>query len=123
IGLPLPGVEVRLVPVGAKLEVRAKGDCVTPGYHRRPDLTEKAFDADGFYQLGDAAKFVDPDDPSKGLVFDGRVVEDFKLDTGTFVNAGRLRIQAIEAGGGLIQDALIAGADRAYLAVLAWPNP
>lgn len=123
IGLPVPGVELKLVPVGTKLEVRAKGDCVTPGYYGRPDLTEKAFDADGYYQLGDAAKFVDPEDPSKGLVFDGRVVEDFKLDTGTFVNAGRLRIQAIEAGGGLIQDALVAGQDRSYVAVLAWMNP
>lgn len=122
IGLPLPGVEIKLVPAGTKLEVRARGDCITPGYHRRPDLTEKAFDAEGFYSLGDAAKFIDPEDPAKGLAFDGRVVEDFKLDTGTFVNAGRLRIQAIEAGDGLIQDALVAGLDRSYVAVLAWPN-
>lgn len=122
IGLPLPGVVVKLAPVGAKLDVRVKGDCVTPGYFGRPDLTAKAFDEEGFYQLGDAAKFVDPDDPSKGLVFDGRVVEDFKLDTGTFVSAGRLRIQAIEAAGGLIQDALVAGLDRPYAAILAWPN-
>lgn len=122
IGLPLPGIVLKLVPVGAKLDVRVKGDCVTPGYFGRPDLTAKAFDEEGFYQLGDAAKFVDPDDPSKGLVFDGRVVEDFKLDTGTFVNAGRLRIQAIEAADGLIQDALVAGLDRSYAAILAWPN-
>ncbi|MFO1237472.1 MAG: AMP-binding protein [Alphaproteobacteria bacterium] len=122
IGLPLPGIVLKLVPVGAKLDVRVKGDCVTPGYFGRPDLTAKAFDEEGFYQLGDAAKFVDPDDPSKGLVFDGRVVEDFKLDTGTFVNAGRLRIQAIEAADGLIQDALVAGIDRSYAAILAWPN-
>jgi feruloyl-CoA synthase len=122
IGLPLPGITLKLVPAGAKLEVRVQGDCVTPGYHARPDLTARAFDDEGFYQLGDAAKFVDPDDPSKGLVFDGRVVEDFKLDTGTFVNAGRLRLQAIDAGGGLIQDALIAGLDRPYVAILAWPH-
>lgn len=122
IGLPLPGVEIKLAPVGTKLEVRARGACITPGYLRRPDLTAKAFDDEGFYALGDAAKFVDPEDPAKGFVFDGRVVEDFKLDTGTFVNAGRLRIQAIEAGGGLIQDALVAGLDRPYVAILAWPN-
>ena len=122
IGLPLPGVEIKLAPVGGKLEVRARGACITPGYYKRPDLTARAFDEEGFYSLGDAAKFVDPEDPTQGMVFDGRVVEDFKLDTGTFVNAGRLRIQAIEASGGLAQDALVAGADRAYVAVLAWPN-
>jgi feruloyl-CoA synthase len=122
IGLPLPGCEIKLAPVGGKLEVRVRGACVTPGYHRRDDLTAKAFDEEGFYCLGDAAKFVDPADPVQGMVFDGRVVEDFKLDTGTFVNAGRLRIQAIEAGGGLIQDALVAGLDKSYVAVLAWPN-
>ncbi len=122
IGLPLPGVEIKLAPVGTKMEVRARGACITPGYLKRPDLTAKAFDEEGFYCLGDAAKFVDPEDPTKGFVFDGRVVEDFKLDTGTFVNAGRLRIQAIEAGGGLIQDALVAGLDKPYVAILAWPN-
>ncbi|BCW88859.1 2-succinylbenzoate--CoA ligase [Alphaproteobacteria bacterium SO-S41] len=122
IGLPLPGVVVKLVPVGGKLEVRAKGDTITPGYFGRPDLTAKAFDEEGYYCLGDAAKFVDPEDPAKGFVFDGRVVEDFKLDTGTFVNAGRLRIQAIDAGGGLIQDALVAGQNRAFVAILAWPD-
>lgn len=122
IGLPLPGIEIKLAPVGSKMEVRARGACITPGYLKRPDLTEKAFDAEGFYCLGDAAKFVDPEDPTKGFVFDGRVVEDFKLDTGTFVNAGRLRIQAIEAGDGLIQDALVAGLDRPYVGVLVWLN-
>ena len=122
IGLPLPGVTVKLVPVGGKLEVRAKGDTITPGYFGRPDLTAKAFDEEGYYCLGDAAKFVDPEDPAKGFVFDGRVVEDFKLDTGTFVNAGRLRLQAIDAGNGLIQDALVAGLDKPYVAILAWPD-
>ena len=122
IGLPLPGIEIKLAPVGAKMEVRARGACITPGYLKRPDLTAKAFDAEGFYCLGDAAKFVDADDPAAGFVFDGRVVEDFKLDTGTFVNAGRLRIQAIEAGGGLVQDALVAGLDRPFVSVLVWLN-
>ncbi len=122
LGLPLPGVAIKLVPNGTKLEVRVKGDAVTPGYHKRADLTAKAFDAEGFYSLGDAAKFVDADDPAQGLVFDGRVAEDFKLETGTWVNAGRLRVQAIEAAGGLLQDALVAGLDKPYAAILGWPN-
>jgi len=122
IGLPLPGIEIKLAPVGNKLEVRAKGACITPGYLKRPDLTAKAFDEEGFYCLGDAAKFVDADDPAKGFVFDGRVVEDFKLDTGTFVNAGRLRIQTVEAGDGLVQDALVAGLDKPFVGVLVWLN-
>jgi feruloyl-CoA synthase len=122
LGLPLPGIEIKLQPAGEKYEVRVRGPAVTPGYYKRPDLTAKAFDAEGFYSLGDAAKFVDPDDPVKGLVFNGRIAEDFKLDTGTWVNAGRLRVQAIEAGHGLIQDALVAGLDRPYVGILAWPN-
>jgi feruloyl-CoA synthase len=122
LGLPLPGIEIKLVPHGAKFDVRVRGPAVTPGYYKRADLTAKAFDEEGFYSLGDAAKFVDPDDPVKGLVFDGRIAEDFKLDTGTWVNAGRLRVQAIEAGQGLIQDALVTGLDRPYAAILAWPN-
>jgi feruloyl-CoA synthase len=122
LGLPLPGIEIKLVPTGAKYEVRVRGPAVTPGYHKRPDLTAQAFDEEGFYSLGDAAKFVDPDHPVKGLVFDGRIAEDFKLDTGTWVNAGRLRVQAIEAGQGLIHDALVAGLDRPYVGILAWPN-
>lgn len=122
LGLPLPGLELKLVPVGEKYEVRVRGDAVTPGYYKRDDLTKAAFDAEGFYSLGDAAKFVDPDDPVQGLVFDGRVAEDFKLDTGTWVNAGRLRVQAVEASAGLMQDALVAGLDREYVAVLGFTN-
>ncbi len=122
LGLPLPGIEIKLVPAGAKYEVRVRGPAVTPGYLKRPDLTAKAFDEEGFYSLGDAAKFVDSDDPVKGLVFDGRIAEDFKLDTGTWVNAGRLRVQALEAGQGLLTDALIAGLDRPFVGALAWPN-
>ena len=97
IGLPLPGITLKLVPNGAKLEVRVKGPTVTPGYLKRPDLTEAAFDEEGYYSLGDAAKFVDESDPEKGLVFDGRVTEDFKLDSGTWVSVGTLRAQAIGA--------------------------
>jgi len=122
LGLPLPGVEIKLVPVGEKYEVRVRGENITPGYHKRDDLTEKAFDDEGFYSLGDAAKFVNPENPVEGLVFDGRVSEDFKLDTGTWVNAGRLRVQSVEASGGLMQDALVAGLDRSFIGILGFPN-
>ncbi len=122
LGLPLPGIELKLVPVGEKYEVRARGPSITPGYHKRDDLTDAAFDEEGFYSLGDAAKFVDPEDPVQGLVFDGRVAEDFKLDTGTWVNAGRMRVQAVEASGGLMQDALVAGLDREYIGILGFAN-
>lgn len=122
LGLPLPGIEIKLVPTGSKLEVRVKGDCITPGYYKNPEKTAEAFDEEGFYKLGDAAKFVNPDDPAEGLVFDGRVVEDFKLSTGTWVSAGRLRVQAVESSGGLLQDALVAGLDREYIGILGFPN-
>ena len=122
LGLPLPGVRIKLVPVGLKMEVRAKGDCITPGYYRNPEKTAAAFDEEGYYRLGDAARFVDEADPAKGLVFDGRVVEDFKLSTGTWVNAGRLRVQAIEAAQGLINDCLVAGLDQPYVGILGFPN-
>jgi len=122
IGLPLPGVDLKLVPHGAKMEVRVRGDAVTPGYYKNPEKTAEVFDEDGFYSLGDAAKLLDPEDPAKGLVFDGRVAEDFKLDTGTWVNAGRLRLQAIDAADGLFTDCLIAGQDKAFVGVLGFPN-
>lgn len=122
VGLPLPGMVLKLVPNGAKLEVRVKGPTVTPGYLNRPDLTEAAFDEEGFYRLGDAVSFVDPADPAKGLIFDGRVTEDFKLSSGTWVSVGTLRAEVIAACSPLIQDCAIAGQDRDYIAVLAWPN-
>ena len=122
IGLPHPGVELKLVPAGPKYELRLRGVIVTPGYHRQPELTAAAFDEEGFYKIGDAAVFVDPEDPSQGLVFAGRVVEDFKLDSGTFVHVGTLRVAAIAAASPVIQDALVAGQDKAYVALLAWPN-
>jgi len=122
IGLPLPGITLKLVPNGTKMEVRVKGPTVTPGYLKRPDLTKAAFDEEDFYSLGDAAKFVDEADPSKGLVFDGRVTEDFKLDSGTWVSTGTLRAQAVGAASPLIQDCVVCGQDKPFVALLAWPN-
>jgi len=121
IGLPLPGIALKLVPNGTKLEVRVKGPTVTPGYHKRPDLTEAAFDSEGFYSLGDAAKFVDENDASQGLVFDGRVTEDFKLDSGTWVSAGTLRAQAVAAASPLLFDCVVCGQDKPFVGLLAWP--
>ncbi len=122
IGLPYAGVELKLVPAGPKYELRLRGPIVTPGYYRQPELTQAAFDDEGFYKIGDAATFVDADDPSQGLVFAGRVVEDFKLASGTFVHVGPLRVAAIAAASPLLQDALVAGQDKDYVALLAWPN-
>ncbi|HUJ04362.1 MAG TPA: AMP-binding protein, partial [Rhizomicrobium sp.] len=122
IGLPLPGITIKLVPNGAKLEVRVKGPTVTPGYLGRPDLTKAAFDEEDYYCLGDAAKFVDEHAPEKGLVFDGRVTEDFKLDSGTWVSVGTLRAQAVGAASPLIQDCVVCGQDKPFVALLAWPN-
>jgi feruloyl-CoA synthase len=122
LGLPLPGAELKLVPVSGKYEVRTRGISVTPGYLGRPDLTEAAFDDEGFYRLGDGARFVDPQNSEKGLLFDGRVVEDFKLSTGTWVNAGPLRVKALDSCDGLLSDALIAGENCDFLALLGFPD-
>jgi feruloyl-CoA synthase len=122
IGLPLPGITLKLVPNGTKLEVRVKGPTITPGYLNRDDLTKKAFDEEGFYSLGDAAKFIDDNDPEKGLVFDGRVTEDFKLDSGTWVSVGTLRAQAVSAASPVIFDCVVCGQDKPFVALLAWPN-
>jgi feruloyl-CoA synthase len=122
IGLPYPGIELKLVPVGGKFEARIRGPIVMSGYHRQPELTAQAFDEEGFYRIGDAATFVDPDDPAQGLVFAGRVVEDFKLSSGTFVHVGTLRVAAIAAASPVVQDTLVAGQDRPYVGLLAWPN-
>jgi len=122
IGLPFPGVELKMVPVGSKYELRLRGVNVTPGYFGQPDLTQKAFDEEGFYCIGDAGVFVDPNDPVQGIIFAGRVVEDFKLTTGTFVHVGSLRTDAIAAATPVIQDALVTGQDRPFIGLLAWPN-
>jgi feruloyl-CoA synthase len=123
IGLPNPGCELKLVPAAGKLEVRVRGPNVTPGYYRRPDLTAAAFDEEGFYRIGDAMKFDDPARPEKGLVFDGRVAEDFKLATGTWVHVGAVRVKLIAAGNPLIQDAVITGHDRNEVGALVFLSP
>jgi feruloyl-CoA synthase len=117
IGHPAPGTELRLAPVAEKLEVRYRGPNVTPGFWRQPELTSNAFDEDGYFRSGDAAKFRD-EDPHKGLVFDGRIAEDFKLDTGTWVSVGPLRARIIAAGQPYVQDVVIAGHDRGELTAL-----
>ncbi|ENZ80342.1 MULTISPECIES: feruloyl-CoA synthase [Caulobacter] len=111
VGLPTPGTAVKLVPAGegGKFEIRVKGPQVSPGYLAQPEATEQAFDEDGFYRLGDAARLADPEDPSAGLVFDGRLVENFKLASGAFVAAGALRVAAVSAIGGLVSDAVVCG--------------
>ncbi len=122
IGLPAPGVTLKFVPSGGKLEVRVRGPSVFTGYWGRPDLTKDAFDEEGFYKIGDAARLADPNDPSKGVVFDGRVAEDFKLSTGTWVHAGGLRVVALAAAAPILQDGVVTGHDRDYVGLLAWPN-
>lgn len=122
IGLPLPGIEIKLAPVGQKMEVRVRGACITPGYYKNDEKTREAYDEEGFYRLGDGARFVDPENPLEGLVFDGRVAEDFKLSTGTWVSAGKLRVEALAAANGLLQDALVAGLDRSTIGLLGFPN-
>jgi feruloyl-CoA synthase len=122
IGIPCPGVTLKMVPNNGKLELRVKGPNVTPGYLNRPELTEAAFDEDGFYKIGDAGIFVDPADPKAGIAFDGRVAEDFKLSTGTWVHVGGLRLGVLSAAAPLLQDALVTGQDREFAGILAWPN-
>jgi feruloyl-CoA synthase len=111
-----------MVPCGSRYELRLRGINVTPGYFRQDDLTRAAFDEEGFYCIGDAGVFVDPDDPVQGIIFAGRVVEDFKLTTGTFVHVGSLRTDAIAAATPVIHDALVTGQDRPFVGLLAWPN-
>jgi feruloyl-CoA synthase len=123
IGLPVAGCELKLVPAAGKLEARVRGPNVMPGYYKRPDLSKAAFDEEGFYRIGDAVKFADADDPAKGIVFDGRVAEDFKLSTGTWVNAGAIRVKLIAAADPLIQDAVITGHDRNEIGALVFLSP
>jgi feruloyl-CoA synthase len=119
VGLPVSGNEAKLVPNNGKLEVRARGPNITPGYWREPELTAKAFDEEGFYKLGDALKPVDPDDLHAGFDFDGRISEDFKLASGTWVSVGPLRARFIAACAPLVRDVVIAGIDRDEISALA----
>jgi feruloyl-CoA synthase len=120
IGIPVPGVEVKLVPQGTKLEARVRGPNVTPGYWRQPELTQKVFDEDGFYSFGDAVKFIDPNDVNKGLLFDGRLAEDFKLGNGTWVSVGPLRGKILAHFAPFVRDAVITGLNRDYLGAIVF---
>jgi feruloyl-CoA synthase len=122
IGLPIPGVSLKLVPCGSKLEVRVKGATVFSEYKDDPVKTRDAFDGDGYFSLGDAAKFVDANEPVKGLVFDGRTSEDFKLLSGTWVSAGMIRTQVLSSCSNLLRDAVVCGENREYIGLLAWIN-
>jgi feruloyl-CoA synthase len=122
IGVPVPGTELKLVPNGDKLEVRVRGPNVTPGYWKAPEQTANAFDSDGFYMIGDAMAFADPDRPELGLFFDGRVSEDFKLTSGTWVSVGTLRVAGIAALAPLAQDIVVTGHDADEVRFLVFPN-
>ena len=123
IGLPQPGVEMKLVPLGeGRYEIRLRGPSVMPGYLDDPERTAAAFDEEGFYRFGDAATFVDEARPLEGLRFAGRTSEEFKLQTGTFVRATALRLDLLEASAPWVQDLVICGEDQAFIGVLAWPD-
>lgn len=122
LGVPVPGLEVKLVPDGDKLEARFKGPNLTPGYWRNKEATTNAFDEEGFYKTGDALKFIDADNPNAGMLFDGRIAEDFKLSSGTWVSVGVLRAELIAASNGLIKDAVITGHDKDYLGAILFPD-
>ena len=123
IGLPAPGTDLKLVPNENKLELRVRGPNVTPGYWKRPDLTREAFDEEGFYRIGDAGRFADPDDPAKGIEFDGRIAEDFKLMSGVWVHVGALRVKALALLAPVAQDLVVSGHDREEAGFLIFANP
>jgi feruloyl-CoA synthase len=122
IGLPAPGIELKLVPSGDKVEVRYRGPNVTPGYWRAPEQTAESFDAEGFYCSGDAVRAIDGARPGRGFIFDGRIAEDFKLATGTFVSVGPLRAKVIAAGDPCVQDVVVTGVDRNEIGLLIFPR-
>lgn len=125
IGVPMPGMEVKLVPLpgdDGRYDVRMRGPHLFPGYLKRPDLTAAAFDDEGYYRLGDAVRLANPEAPAEGLRYAGRCVEDFKLANGTWVRTGSVRVGLIAQCGPLLADAVICGHDRDYVAALAWPN-
>jgi feruloyl-CoA synthase len=123
IGLPIPGTAIKMVPNAGKMELRVKGPNIMPAYFKNPDATADAFDDEGYYLMGDAGRFEDPDDPIRGLVFDGRTAENFKLSTGVWVHVGGLRIAVITASAPLVQDAVVTGHDRNAIGLLLFLNP
>lgn len=122
VGVPVPGCELKLVPEGDKLEARVRGPNVTPGYWQDPERTKTAFDEEGFYRTGDAVRLADPDDPSAGILFDGRIGENFKLMSGTWVNVGELRVAAIAALAPLAEDLVVTGHDRDEVGAMIFPS-
>jgi len=122
IGLPAPGTELKMVPNENKLELRVRGPSVTPGYWKRPDLTRTVFDEEGFYRIGDAGRFADPQTPAKGIVFDGRIAEDFKLMSGVWVHVGTIRVRGLTALAPLALDIVVTGHDREEVGFLIFAN-
>jgi feruloyl-CoA synthase len=121
MGVPPPGVEMKLVPMDGRYEARLKGPHITPGYWRQPEITRAAFDEEGYYRLGDAFALADEAHPAAGLLFRGRISEDFKLSTGTWVHVGPLRARFIEHFAPLVRDVVIAGLDRSEIGALVFP--
>ena len=122
VGLPVAGVELRLAPVNHKLEARVRGPNVTPGFWGEPGLTRAAFDEEGYYRMGDALTFLDTENPGAGFLFDGRIAEDFKLSTGTWVSVGPMRTRFLMLGAPLVKDVVIAGHDRDEVTALIFPD-
>ena len=122
IGIPLPGLDLKFVPSGDKMEMRVRGVSIFPGYRGAPELTAQAFDEEGYYRIGDAGIVVDPAHPEKGILFNGRVAEDFKLTTGTWVSVGTLRVKLVSALAPWVQDAVITGHDRNEVGALLFPS-
>jgi len=123
IGAPLPGLELKLVPNGEKLEMRVKGVSVFPGYRDAPRETASAFDAEGYYRIGDAGFLANPGDPAQGVIFNGRVAEDFKLSTGTWVSVGTLRVKLVSLLAPHVQDIVLTGHDRDAIGMLVFASP
>ncbi len=122
IGVPIPGCQVKLLPSGDKIEARIKGPNVTPGYFRSPELTAQAFDEEGFYRIGDALRLADEQDPNRGMIFDGRISEDFKLRTATWVNVGVIKSRAVAALSPVAQEVVVTGQDADRIGFLIFPN-
>ena len=122
LGTAVCDLALKLVPLGDKLEVRYRGPNITPGYWRSPEATQEAFDEEGFFRTGDAVRWIDEDDIHRGLKFDGRVAEDFKLATGTFVSVGPMRARIIAAGDPCVQDAVVTGINRDEIGLLIFPR-